>query len=156
MSYLSSSLLIFVRTLSFYCIIGSDEAPPDYNRTRSIYCVQKPCVRSLELKKMSSTAPQAFKINLTSPGICRRVRHKKKRNKAINIAYSLAQKLARGCELTGVRFPPDELEWHHSSGKFLEVSKLYNRSPVRFRSEIEGCVCVSIVAHRRFHAKTAA
>lgn len=68
-----------------------------------------------------------------------------------NRAYARSEKLRRGCEITGLKFPPEELEWHHPGERRFPIGRGYKRSERVFREELGRCVCIHKLLHRPLH-----
>jgi len=82
----------------------------------------------------------------------RRERARRKRLRALNVAYSREERERRGCEVTGQRLPWWELEWHHIGDKYRDVSVLTYRSHKRFCEELAQCISVWKEVHRALHS----
>lgn len=81
---------------------------------------------------------------------------RKRRRKAENRAYAHAEKLRRGCEVTGAKLPPQFLEWHHLDPEKRRywIARAYSRGTEGFRRELAECVCVSRRVHSAIHRGT--
>jgi len=86
----------------------------------------------------------------------RRERDRKARRHDEHMIYSKLEKLRRGCELTGRKLPPEDLEWHHKdpSKKRRRVSHLTTAGHLTFLKELWSCICVGRDVHRQLHGQT--
>jgi hypothetical protein len=76
---------------------------------------------------------------------------RKRRNALVNKAYSHAEKARRGCQLTGLKYHPSHLEWHHLENKRRELASFHHSSPSAFRAEMMKCVCLLADIHTLVH-----
>lgn len=74
-----------------------------------------------------------------------------KRTAERNRAYSRSEKLRRGCEISGLKFPPEELEWHHPGERRFPIGRGYKRSERVFREELSRCICIHKILHSALH-----
>lgn len=70
-------------------------------------------------------------------------------------------KMGRGCMNTtcpcsGIPLFPCDLDFHHLSGKLMEIPKLVRWAGIdRIQAELARCVVVCTLCHKRFHADVA-
>lgn len=76
---------------------------------------------------------------------------RKRRHAAANRKFLRQEKLRRGCEITGRKFPPEELVWHHVGHKSFNISSGIYRSRKSLLRELGKCVLVHTVVHDRIH-----
>ena len=57
-----------------------------------------------------------------------------------------------GCWVTGRKFPPSELVWHHVLEKSFNISSGIYRSRRSLKRELRKCILVHKVIHERIHS----
>ncbi len=89
-----------------------------------------------------------------SNGHSRRDSLRKARRREEHAAYSMLEKIRRGgCELSGRKLKPNELEWHHPdpSQKRRTICKMLPLGHEQFLKEIWSCQCIGRDVHRALH-----
>jgi len=90
-----------------------------------------------------------------SSGHSRREAVRKAKRRDENMAFSTELKRRiGGCQLSGQKLPPEELEWHHCdpSQKKRKITKMYRLSHAQFLAELSKCICIARDIHRAIHA----
>jgi len=69
-----------------------------------------------------------------------------------NKIFIREEKLRRGCEISGLPFPPDELEFHHTGKKCFPIGRAYQKSRPRLIRELSKTMCCHKDLHQALHA----
>jgi len=93
-----------------------------------------------------------------SSGHSRRDSGRKFRRRQEHMTYSRLEKIRRGCELTGRKLPPEELQWHHPDPamKKLTIAKMLPKGHEQFLQELWSCQCIGRDVHIELHKKRVA
>jgi len=97
-----------------------------------------------------------YQKNNYTNGKSRRAAERLRRIHAQNIAWLNETKRQRGCEVTGRRLPPDQLDFHHPSGvpADLKVSKAKWRSRTALKELVARCQLIGRDVHRWHHQRS--
>jgi len=76
---------------------------------------------------------------------------RKRLNAVRNKLIARAEKVRRGCEVTGRRYPHQLLQFHHVEKKGFNIGSGYHRSEQSFRRELKKCIVVHIRIHDAIH-----
>jgi hypothetical protein len=77
---------------------------------------------------------------------------RKRRRAEENKAFIRAEKERRGCEITGLPFPPEELEFHHTGSKHFPVGRANQKGRQKLSREVAACQCLHRDLHHALHA----
>ena len=69
-----------------------------------------------------------------------------------NKIFIRKEKLRRGCEISGLPFPPDELEFHHVGKRDFWIGRAYQKSRPRLIRELSKTMCCHKDLHQALHA----